>query len=631
MTVRLHKGVAIKRDRQHERAVRSAQVLESFASGFTLRPVSVKLVQGAPAPAFSSSNRIWFDESQLADLTTAIGVTSLKGLTIHEIAHILLTPRSGSDLMEWLMETDFKRSWNALEDQRIESALLVTYPSIKPWLEATMDEYLLKTPEQWALSFPLIHGRKYLDAKVRLLVREVFVNQQDVAELSSIIDQYRTLNMAEEADVETAKVLIERYHELTKDLRLPNPNGHNGRSINEHETNVKSRPWSKDKQKEASDKVGEESEDDEDFDWSDLFDDEDEPDEDDSDGGEGDSDEGDSDDEDEGDSEDGDSTSSDQSSDSDSGSKGDLKDDSTGGGKGGSTGSPEAKALQKLLEQNLEETLESLADKIANDIDLYNGDVLLEGEAVPEPERYEHERILPVSAKSAEGADAFGFSLQQLRAEQAPAWARRTTSGRINPARWEAGCAIEEAFDRWEEGHEDATDIECVVLLDVSGSMSDMDVKAHESMWAIKSALDSIQASTSVIAYSDGSYDSRILYSAHEQVGSDMRFIGSLYGTDPYKSLQYARFLLANSSRAIKLLIVITDGQWFGKVEESEETINDIRNGGVITTLAYLSSYSQTEVNAHGCEIVCHVTDPADLFDLGQAIVEVGINRQLTH
>jgi hypothetical protein len=59
--------------------------------------------------------------------------------------------------------------------------------------------------------------------------------------------------------------------------------------------------------------------------------------------------------------------------------------------------------------------------------------------------------------------------------------------------------------------------------------------------------------------------------------------------------------------------------------------IADIRNGGVITALAYLSRSNYTNVDTHGCEIGSHVTKPADLFALGQAIVEVGIQRQLTH
>lgn len=669
MAIKLHEGTALKRDRQHERAVRSSQVLESFASGFTLRPISVKLVQGSPAPAFSSSNRIWFDESQLADLTTAMGVTSLKGLTIHEIAHILLTPRSGSDFMQWLLDNpQYKHAWNALEDQRIESALLASYPSVRPWLEATMNEYLLKTAEHLTVAFPLIHGRRYLSPEARALARKLYIKQEDTADLARIIDAFRVLNLSDPKDIDTACELIIEYHALTKGIRLPNPNGHENRATNEHETNAKSRSWSKKKQQEAMDKVKEEDDDTDDIDidslWEDYLDDEDEPEESESgdSGDEGDSDDWDGadgsdwdaedeDDSDEWDGADGsdfdseDSAEQDtdgESEEADGGSEPDDKSASregeanTNNGGGGSSATPEqeamTEALKDLLKQTLDETLESLADKIANDIALYNGDVLLEGEEMPEPERYSRELTQSVSPAMASASDEFGFALQQLRAEQAPAWLRRVGSGRINPARWESGCDYSEAFDRWEEGHEDATDIECVVLLDVSGSMNGMITGAHESMWAIKHALDQIQASTTVVAYSDGNYASFLLYSANEQVESEMRVVPDLSGTDPHKSLQYAKYLLSKSTRAIKMLVIITDGEWNGKVTESDEIISDIRNGGVITALAYLDQWGGSRaINGHGCEIVSKVSNPSDLFPLGQAIVEVGIARQLAH
>lgn len=682
-SVKLSYGQELTRNRQHERAVRSTQVLESFASGFTLRPVSVKLVQNSPAPAFSSSNRIWIDETQLTDLTTALGVTNIKGLTIHEIAHILLTPRSGAEISQWVMEQGLHKAYNALEDQRIESYLLVTYPSIKPWLEATIHEYLLKTSQQLALSFPLIRGRKYLDARVRKLAMALYPHQQNVAELSSIIDQYRTLNMTDADDVEIAKGLIERYAELTKGVDLPDPNGHDKRTVNEHETNVKSRPWSKKQQSSAKKKFEDEQyEDEDDVDVQDIIDqmwqdeledaqpdeqdkpdtntskssqDEESDDEDydgDEDWSDTDLDGWDSDDEDyedDGESSESDSNGApeDQSGDLPAETSGEplgdasadqtpeqsSQSDADEGGTGASTGeSPVEKALKELLQKNLDETLERLADKIANDIALYNGDVLLEGEPVPTPPEYERvQRDQSVSPEAVVASEEFAFALQQLRAEHAPAWNRRVAEGRINAARWVQGCDFEEAFDRYEEGRDDATDIECVVLLDVSGSMSGMITEAHESMWAIKHALDSIRATTSVVAYSDGSHASYTLYDGNEQVEETMRVIPDLYGTDPNKALQYAKYLLANSQRAIKLLIVITDGQWQGKVVESEETIMDIRNGGVITALAYLSSCNVRTIDNHGCEIASHVTKPADLFDLGQAIVEVGIQRQLTH
>jgi hypothetical protein len=663
-SVRLRHNSAQPRDRQKERVHRMTQVIQSFASGFTLRPITVKLVQGGQAPAFSSSDRIWFHEGKIADLSTKQGVASLKGLTLHEISHILLSPRVGTEFRDWVIEQKLHRAWNSLEDQRIETHLIALYPSIKDWFEATMAEYLLKYPQQWSVAFPLIHGRKYLDLKVRGIVRKAFKHQERVDDLARIIDAYRTLNLTDEADIETAKVLVAEYHDLTSDLKMDNPHGHDVRSETEHETSVKSRPMPKKKQTEASDKVkNEEPEDDfddsiyDDFDW-DSLDDEDESDDepdtntDEPTGDDESDDEGESDDEWDGsdwddDSDDpADSDTSDadvnRSPESDGGeSESDPSEPNSPesldskGGKGAGGGAQ--KELERVLNEALDKTLERLGDKIANDIDLYNGDVLLEGEVLPEPNRYPHQPTRNVSKEAVEASEKFAYELKRLRAEHDPAWNRRVENGRINPVRWEQGCDLEEAFDRFEMGRSDATDIETVILLDVSGSMSTNEVPAHESMWAIKNALDSINGSTSVVAYTDKGYGyepAYTLYSSSERVGQQMNFIPCLGGTDPTVALQYANGVLANSTRAIKLLIVITDGEWNpDSLERTEELIRTMRDGGVLTSLAWLEDrgINLDSKNLHGAEIVCHVRNASDLFHLGRSIVEVGIERQLTH
>jgi Mg-chelatase subunit ChlD len=645
---RLEEREARVRDRQKERLIRMTQVIQSFASGFTLRPISVKLVTGGQAPAFSSSDRIWFHEGMMSDLTTKRGVASLKGLTLHEISHILLTPRTGSELRQWVQDNNYKHAWNALEDQRIEAQIIAMYPSTRDWFCATMDEYLLKTPEQWSVAFPLIHGRKYLDPKVRKLVKQVYVNSSDVAELSDIIDRFRTLNMTDPQAVELAKDLIVRYHELTKGLRLPNPHGHEHRSDTEHETNANSKPWNKKQQKDASSKVEDEDyEDDDDlYDEVDSDDDyEDEPDSDEDGDSDGDDSDGDSEDGSDisdsagsnGDSEEGGGDSEEETNTNPEDSETDKGEASDKQGKGAGAGNVDPtleKALNDLLKDSLDETLERLDDKLANDIDLYNGDVLLEGETIPEPQHYGRERTLDVSASAGEASEQFASELMGLRAKYDPSWNYRTSVGRINPVRWEQGCEIEEAFDRFEMGREDATDIEAVILLDVSGSMSGMEVQAHESMWALKRALDSVNASTTVVAYSEGKNETHTIYSANERVGTQMRFVPNIGGTDPTYALQYAQGVLANSLRAIRLLIVITDGEWSENcLERTEETIRTLREGGVLTSLAWLSGWlnNLNGKNLHGAEIVSLINKPSDLFYLGRSIVEVGVQRQLSH
>ena len=663
-SITLKHNDSVQQSRQKERLTRMTQVIQSFASGFTLRSVGVKLTRGSNAPAFSSSDRIWFNEDMIADLSTRSGVASLKGLTMHEIAHILLTPRTGSEIRQWVIEEELFRAFNALEDQRIESQLIALYPSIKDWFSATMSEYLLKTPNHWVVAFPLIHGRKYLDAKVRLMVKRVFKHQDRVGALARVIDEYRTLNMTDDADVETAKDLIRDYHSLTKDIVLDNPNGHDHRPVDEQETNSKSPTITKKKQREASERVENEPEELEpefnEDDWSFDEDDEDESDDEDYDGDgseyEDESDESDdSEDEDYDDSDADDSDEGDDSSDE----YGDADDSSDGiesetgrdGTPSDNAGSDDADSdadadadsiqpnaeggieqgkhdvLENLLKDALDQTLDRLNDKIAKDIDLYNGDILLEGEVLPDPPRHEHMRTQAVSTEVVQASDAFKEELIRLRSQYDPAWERRVSSGRINAVRWEQGCEVDEAFDRFDMGKNDATDIEAVILLDISGSMVSQASTAYESMWAIKNALDGINASTSVVAWSsegwrDKNSGTYTLYSADEKATGEMNYISPDGGTNPTKALQYAQGLLANSKRAIKLLIVITDGQWETScLERTEENIRAMRDGGVLTSLAWLSPYMNEDENLHGAELVCHVRSARDLFELGRSIV----------
>lgn len=613
-------------DRQKERVARMTQVLQSFASGFTLRNVGINLVQSGQAPAFSSSDRIWFHEGMLGDLTTKEGVASIKGLTLHEIGHILLSPRVGNDFRDWVIKSGMHRAWNALEDQRIESMLVASYPSTRDWYNATITQYLLTEQEGWSVAFPLIHGRKYLDKGVRRLIRDLYVNQHDVRELSDIIDKFRTLNMSDATDAERAKELVEAYHELTKNVGITNPNGHDVRSNEEGESNVRSRPWNRTKQEQVKEQL--ESEPYEDLDEVDdpngcVMDGDDlTP------SGQSGT----------------DTNSSDDSNTDDANGENGTPSDASGtqGDASGSQGEGNGKdagdlALEKELERRLtkqvDEIFERLDDALTKDINLYNGDVLLEGEVLPEPDTYKYTQTRYVSGDVAVGSDQFAYELQRLRAEHDPAWVRRTSNGRLDPVRWERGCEIDEAFDQFKSGNALATDIEAVILLDVSGSMASEEHKAHESMWAIKRALDSVNADTSVITYSDASYT---LYSKNERVGNDMKFIGNQGGTNPTKALQYAYGELANSTRAIKLLIIITDGAWDGKcLEPTRKMITELRDGGVLTSLAWLDTYRESinfeSVDTHGVEIVSHIRNAGDLFHLGRSIVDVGIQRQLTH
>jgi len=637
-------------DRNRERAVRMAQVVEQFATRLTLRPVRCRVADRGVAPAWSTSNTISFNGESIGDLLDPRVVSATRGLALHEVCHILFTPRSGSDIVQWVLDTKVGRAFNSLEDQRIETLMVGRFgASVVDWLTLMVGEHLLNNQEGIAYSFPLIRGRKYLPVEVRRAVRSAYVNQQDIEELSSIIDEYRLLLFP--ADTERAKELIVRFDQLVKQAgkseegddsngwdNVPDP--HAERQHGEHESTPSSKPLTKREQESArSNAQGRQEQDEADKDESatntpapSSKGDTDTEDEDDFNFGDGDTDWDDSEDESQDEPQGSPSESqqdADGASDSDSSSETGDSDgsDSSTGDSAGTGGEP---SVSDVLENAVDDLLEKLADQIADDIAKYNGDIELEGDQKAGTPARATSVTASVSDVGIRASKSFGHELERLRADFDPAWERRTSSGRINPQRYMTGVDFDEVFDRWSEGRDDAVDIEAVILLDTSGSMSSHEQNAYESMWALKRSLDRINASCTVITYSS---EARLLYDAEEKATSTVKNAGTGGGTNPLKAIRYSTKVLANSSRAVKLLFTITDGEW-SDAEECDKLIRKLRDGGVLTALAYIGGSWDGESASnkhHGCEVFSHTRSSADLFSLGRQLVKVATQRNLAH
>ena len=284
----------------------------------------------------------------------------------------------------------------------------------------------------------------------------------------------------------------------------------------------------------------------------------------------------------------------------------------------------------------LDAVKESLGESILDEIAKYGGDVVLQGAPAPTPDkaRFSFE---PVPVEALQSATAFKLSLERLRAQFDPAWEFKTRKGRLNPLRYSQGADIDELFDKFEQGREDAVDIEAVILLDTSGSMAgDQIRRASDSMWGIKRALDAVNASCTVVGFSFGA---SLLYSADEQaLALQKRNVQAGGGTNPLEALQYANHVLATSERKVKLLFVITDGDWGTDANEerqrSERIIKNLRDGGVLTSLAYVgwvADAESLEANRHNCEVLSQVTNSSDLLHVGKAVVDLAIARNLVN
>ena len=607
-----------KIDPNTARRIRMLQTITKFSTTLTLRPIKVLVSSRADrdsyqeAPAWSSSDTIWFNEDSVKDLTDPKVIVALKGLSLHELSHILLTPRQGSNLVKEVQRLKVWRAFNSLEDQRIEMMMTKRFGNVSDWLAATIAEFLLKETDAWEVAYPLTHGRKYLPKQLRDQIAGMYENQQDVAAIGALIDEYITMNLTDPANYGRAIVVITEYDALVNKLgahpdwqgygptpdgwrRVKDPAGHDQRKNGEWKSSS-SKPMNKAEQKKLADRVQEEV--------------------------------------------DKDTSKGDGGAEKDGSGEGIEGKDGEGlepdgapsdgtGGNGASDSGSDAPPLDvgALARDLIDKVMVNKAKDIAQILKQFNGDIdLKKGNAKKPDKLYTSE--FPVEASAVQASRSFATELERLRAEFDPGWIRRTEQGKLNVQRYVTGCDVDEAFDEWDIGREDAVDIEAVILLDTSGSMQHMAKGAFQSMWALKRALDKVNASTTVVSFS---HDAKIVYDSDERAGSMMRAASAYGGTDPDDAIGYAKNVLADSNRAIKICIALTDGYWNG--DAGDKMIREFRRAGVLTALGYMQSASeafQPNLDSHGCEVAVTVSDMSDLVTLGRAMVKLGIQRNLS-
>jgi predicted metal-dependent peptidase len=188
---------------------------------------------------------------------------------------------------------------------------------------------------------------------------------------------------------------------------------------------------------------------------------------------------------------------------------------------------------------------------------------------------------------------------------------------------------LDTLFDEWSEGRDDVTAIEAVILLDKSGSMSgDNADNAYKSMWAIKKALEKVEARTTVVTFN---YETEVLYRADERAGTTIRDGGVSGGTNPEQALLYAQNVFAKTEKPIRVLFMITDGHW--DTEAGENAVRKMKRAGVLTAQALIGfgGYSKEHLEhyRHEFEILASVPTAKELYVLGKNLVRTAITRNL--
>ena len=544
--------------------------------------VSVDSSGDMASPAHNDGREITLNASLLETINDTT-ITSLHGFNYHEVAHVLFSPRRGSKLGKWIEENRLRRAYNILEDSRIERLLIAKYPSTRLYLEACITDYLLKgDTATWKDYFHLVTGRKYLDLEIRQAIADRFIAHYGLAtaeDIHRIVHAYRELVFPN--DFDKAIELITQMAKYVGQDEVPPvfpepPHTHNDRAVGD-----KGRPESGAEQKKLQER-GEQME-------------------------------------------------------RGSGSE-ELGEKQKEAEREGDIENPEqhqANAEDKELRDRLNKRHDTIIKneqvkggtaEIRNAID-FNPD---SGSSIRQC-HYQDKRVDKVSL---EVASQFAQELERLRIDNDPAWLLEQPIGRLNVARTIHADIndIDRLFDKWSTGN-DNRDIEAIILLDNSGSMSWLMDSALTATWTIKRALEAIDSRVSVFRFNN---DGRLLYSAEDKANpNSYRYIGSTGGTNPYEVLVESERMLGASDRGIKLFITVSDGGWENSTmcNEVVSRINNIEGAITVSVLLGNFSYYYREYGAkrveeelipqyrHNAQVFHAITEPKDLVEVASKIV----------
>ena len=546
------------------------------------------------APAWNDGKNITFNAKTIKAINDET-VRSLHGLNYHEVAHLLFTPRVGTALGKWVVETkiathtqvwtDYEgnthsseysteqlvnparsQAFNILEDCRAETYLVRKYPSVRPFLTALIGEYLIETPEQTAENFILLAGRRYFPIEARRVSALLYARaygEEQAKLVYSICSEYRSLVFPR--DYTRAMELIEQLVAIMP-ADLETPSGCGGRKPMRN-----GRPAS---EKEQDSLIKDEA--DENLmggaGWADI----------------------------------------DKDTDTDTGKVNDET----------AHFAEPTEELEKLVKTAVEnakadETLRKKVAETSKAIVKNNSTKSLLGKS--NGTNYEPTQSEVVASR------LFGQELERIRIDCDPAWELERPTGKLNVRRAMNADVndIGKLFDRWETGNDDY-DIESCILLDRSGSMWNQMGAVCRSSWVIKRGIEKINGRVSVMTFNQ---NSRTLYSAEEKaLANAVKLVESSGGTDPYYALLETERIMTQSKAHTKLVFLLTDG---GFSPESDKIITRLKNAGAYVSLVFLGDERQlkwlTEGNLeeykHGANDFRAITKPNDLVMVAKDVV----------
>ena len=548
-----------------------------------------RVISGAPvrvsvedslfnAAAWTTGDEITFNADQITG-TDLLDIERMNGVNFHELSHVLYTPRSTSSLLTWIVKqrptNQFRHTaFNILEDQRIETMFTALYPSTAPWFSAAVSRWVLDEGKASATGYLFVRGRKYLDGRLRGALRASFVNQELLPRVDAVIDEYRSL--AFPTGVERAKDLIMEFSDILRVLQEASESPHRsvmpkdifGHGDRETEVMTKGRTKSESEQTKAQNRVKDASPE---VDAAEQLADTD--DESESEGSSGSP---------------SDHTSENAGNNGEGSSQDEAPDSESFVPSQGSTDGGQETDSSDLVKQVAQSVLDEIRSDQTVIADLKNFQRQMQSSLGSEMLRSSKSTLMDPASAYSQSLGAVRKRLAKLLSKADPGWETREATGRVNPMRWSQERDITTAFDSWDEGVNDAVDMEVVIMLDESGSMAPMIQDASNAMWVLKRALDRIDVPTTVITYAN---ESRILYKRNEKAGAQIKFTHDAGGTDPLDGLIQADQLFSRTKKQRKILINLTDGAWFGTSRDgldADDYMKRFNREGVTTAVGFL-------------------------------------------
>lgn len=541
--------------------------------------ISIK-IGNSPQIGFTNGQEIVLSKDFLSRQAAAAdqiaGIMRVKGLVYHEMAHILFGPRrnqtitrSVSGSPDHLLQTAFLM----LEDQRVETIFGTEFTPARRYFEATVLEQLANGNITPMHAYLFIQGRTFMDRKMvrdaRNLFKEMYEaeNPGITQEVKDIVNEYVRLDVIR--DHQLGFDLILKFADILRKLKIPpqpNCTGGQDQSAGTSQPVVQQVRAQVQKDQNENDKQDQQ----------------------------------------------------DQQAQSSPG-EGDQDDHQPQGGQNPppkKSPQQQAKDLQQQAKQKQEEAMgdESLKDDAKETLKAIKS--TMDKSAGTESGGFGKKTRHPSSEEQGLVNKCVRL-LKEIKTESEPEVMRRKSTGRIDMQKLlQANPNDFDVFTSYDEGDEDRTTLEAVILVDNSGSMQGNPVKhASSSIWILKRAFDKLDFKTTVIVFNSSH---QVLYGSKNKVPPMVTELSSEGGTSPRSALMQAEKILMFSDQWNKVLVVVTDGDW-GETQACEDIIK--RANGYATTMILGLDNAVRQNGKHGAERGYDIDDASKIADAVKQLV----------